>query len=296
MKKFLVALSAIVFTGVFTSCDKSADNISPKQNYLSYMKDPVRVSVSNADYKKSTPAVGGYITSLYIKPATDWVMLDREQFLPNCDAFNYWGNPDNNPKWFTASSSISIPYWPKTNTRFVVRTTTGNADSQIAYMGITDVVSPTADGFGVKVRTCRLGDFLSVKNSLKKYRGCEKIQITVTYTKSLIDIEKTIQTSPATGTSWLQYAYQDKTQEVSSQSVIGDGDVVMYEGFDAKITGTIYINLTINSKTKTLPITAAELGHGLAINVDSKKLDYNNSGQIDITNCDITIDKRDIYF
>jgi hypothetical protein len=283
---FVVALMAVTLF----SCNKKDDVVAPQQ-YASFVSGQFLANDGDITLK-SAPLVGGHVFDFY-KKADPWSLIDGSEFLPgSAPALDWTGNFEGK-YWFAAGQGIWCTYCPVLPLRVVIKATEGAQGSTVSYLGIKDV-TPNAASFPITVQDRRLGDKLTLNtDALTALPGYTNLSFSVSYDKSIIDIDQTAMTSPATDVSWPEYKYSG-VASVVDQLVTGAGDVTVYDGLDAKITGTITIKINVDNTTITKTVDASELGHGMAITLKTTKVGWYDSGIIGITDTDVETLKVDI--
>lgn len=282
---FVIAMMAVV---VFNSCKK--DIYDPRSDVKVIAGEFVPQD-GDITFLKSAPAVGGHQINCYDKKVgspTVWSVVSGTEFLPgSAPALDWASYVIDSPTWWF-SGGVYITYCPVLPMRVVLKATSGGQGTTPSYLGIWDG-TPSASTFPITVQDRRLGDKLTLNaNALKDLPGYTNLSFTVSYTKSIIDVNGTATTSGNTDAGWPTYIYSGTTPVVD-QVVTGDDDMTVYDGLDAKITGNIVIKIHVDATTITLAnIPASSLGHGMAITLLTTKVGWYNSGVITIVENDIT--------
>jgi hypothetical protein len=296
MKKIIGIISmALVLAVVFMTSCKKDDAKQPEKAYASYVSGAF-VPIDGNIGLKSAPVVTGYTFDIYKEMGTmpqTYSMINGSEFLPGSAPALDWANYlTEGQYWFPKATGVYITYCPVLPLRVVIRATEGNQGSAVSYLGIRDI-TPTQASFPISVVDRRLGDVLTLNtDALTALPGYTNLTFTVEYTKSIIDVMQTAKTSPPTDLAWPVFVYSSTVPV--SQLVTGAGNQIVYDGLDAKITGTITIKIHVDNTTivKTIPATA--LGHGMAITLKTNKVGWYDSGIIGISDVDIALDLVDV--
>jgi hypothetical protein len=285
MKKIFLLFAFMAL--IIFSCKKQDDYVAPK-TYASYVSG--EFVPSNGDiYLKNAPLVGGHDFSVYDKKVgqTNFSLVDGTEFLTgSAPALDWTGFVH---RWFAADQAVYCTYCPVLPLRVVVKTTEGDANSTVTYLGFWDG-TPNANSFPITVNCKRLGDILTLDASaLTSLPGYKSLSFDVTFTKSVIDIPNTILNSPSyTDNEWPTYSYVVGAIPTTSNFTTPISNV--YTGYDAKITGIITIVVNVDNTKITLPvINASNLGYGMNIVLHTNKIGWYDSGTILITEKDIQI-------
>lgn len=283
---FVIALMAVV---VFNSCNKK-DIYDPRSDVKVIAGEFVPQD-GDITFLKSAPTVGGHQINCYDKKVgspTVWSVVNGTEFLPgSAPALDWASYVIDSPTWWF-SGGVYITYCPVLPMRVVIKATQGGYSTTPSYLGIWDG-TPSQASFPIHVQDRRLGDKLTLNaNALKALPGYTNLSFTVSYDKSVIDVNGTATTSGNTDAGWPTYVYSS-TVNVANQVVTGTDDMTVYDGLDSKITGNIVITIHVDATTIVLTgIPASSLGHGMAITLLTTKVGWYNSGVITITENDIT--------
>lgn len=293
MKKIIGIISMALVLGVIlmSSCKKE-DAKQPEKAYASYVSGAF-VPIDGNIGLKSAPVVTGYTFDCYKANGLGWSKIDGSEFLPGSAPALDWATYTTiGQYWWTKATGVWITYCPVLPLRVVIRATEGNKGSAVSYLGIRDI-TPDAASFPISVVDRRLGDVLTLNtDALTALPGYSNLTFTVEYVKSTIDVMGTAMTSPPTDLAWPVYSYSNN--EVISKVVTGAGNQVVYDGLDAKITGTIKITITVDGTTIVKTVNAAPMGHGMAITLKTTKVGWYDSGVIGISDIDIVPDLVDV--
>lgn len=285
---FVVASVALVFM----SCNKKDNPVEGKS--VDYIMRTEFVPQTGDVTLKSAPI--GQKNELYMfrQSATagiNWELVDGTEFLTGSDPYNFWQDPSNNPGVFNVGQTVYSNYTPIEQLRIVDKVL--NSSSVPAYLGIVDVF-PNKNKFPLPVKCRRLGDVLTLNtDDLTALPGYNFISFTVSYDKNIIDIDGTIQNSGDTDAGWPAYEYSS-TVAVTDQVVSGSGDVTVYDGLEAKITGTITVKIRVDNTTIVKTVPASGLGYGLALKLTTDKTGWYDSANMNITTDDIDVQQVDI--
>ena len=251
---------------------------------------------------KGAPLVGGHQINCYDKKKnvvtgvleTTWSVVNGSEFLPgSLPAVDWTGYAiDGSAWWFAAGTGVYITYCPTLPMRVILEATEGAYGSTPSYLGIWDG-TPDQASFPITVYDKRLGDILTLNtDALTALPGYTNMSFDVVYTKNIIDVNQTALTSPVTtATSWPVYAYSLTTPNFTTtlDATKNKLDRVVYEGLDAKITGTITINIHVDNTILHVSTPAAGMGNGLAITLSTNKVGWYNSGTIGVDEQDIVV-------
>ena len=295
MKRIVLILAVVFMTAiVFNSCKKQ-ESVSPEKTYAKTIAG--NISIQNGDVTlKSAPVGANQWLYMYkqVTPAPTFALVNGSEFLTGSAPAIFWSTSGNNPGTFPVGTSVYSNYTPAIPVRMVAKTVDGS--SVPAYLGIWDG-TPSVASFPVTIYGKRLGDVLTVNtDALTALPGYASMSFDVVYTKSIIDVSGTMVSSPATGpTTWPVYSYSSNplvTATLDATKSLGARPV--YDGLDAKITGTIVINIHVDGITISVNTPAADMGHGLAITLLTSKIGWYDSGTMTITQDDITVDATNL--
>ena len=284
---FVVAFMAVI---IF-SCSKKDDVIVPQKQYASAISGQF-IPQDGDIHLKDAPLVGGHQINCYDKKVgqTAWSVVDGTEFLPGSAPANDWSGYaiDGSAWWF--SGGVYITYCPVLPMRVILKATIGGYGTTPSYLGIWDG-KPDAALFPITVQDRRLGDVLTINtDALTALPGYTNMSFDVVYTKSIIDVNQTALTSPVTTTAWPVYVYSSNPLETTHLDATKNlGDRIVYDGLDAKITGTITINIHVDKTTITKTTPAVGMGSGLKITLLTSKVGWYDSGTIGVTENDITV-------
>lgn len=300
MKKFLAFFSIALFAGVLFSCQKSDDQQSNPKKYAAVLPGKYQVKPEYGDLiLKAAPAIGGNEFAVWKKNETapGYSLVNGSEFLPGSDAALNWAVPGSNPIWFAAGSSIWCTYCPVLPLRFVTKTTVGNNVSAVSYIGFRDV-TPNANSFPLSLKCKRVGDKVTINyDQLASLTGYRNFSVKVAYTKSIIDLDATIQKAPAyADDAWPLFEYSSTVPADKTFTNATNGIQTLYEGLDAKVTGTLTITLTVDNNQIVKTVDAAGLGHGLAIVLTTKKVGWYDSGNFNMSYDDIDVVTKYVEF
>ncbi|HEY3390414.1 MAG TPA: hypothetical protein VGK38_12620 [Prolixibacteraceae bacterium] len=289
---FVVAFMAVILF----SCNKKEDVIVPQKQYASAISGQFIPKDGDINLK-SAPAVGGHQINCYDKKVgqTTWSVVDGTEFLPgSAPALDWTGYAIDGAAWWF-SGGVYITYCPVLPMRVILKATEGGYGTTPSYLGIWDG-TPDAALFPITIVDRRLGDVLTLDtDALTALPGYTNMSFDVIYTKNIIDVNETALTSPVTTTAWPVYVYSS-TSEVTKHLDATKNlvDRIVYEGLDAKITGTITIKINVDNTTITKTTPAADLGNGLKLKLSTNKVGWYNSGTIGVTENDIVITTVDV--
>ena len=290
MKKLILICVVAFMAATISSCKKTTDD---GVKYASYVSGEFIMHDGGISLK-SAPDVGGHVFDVYKQVTGGWAMIDGSEFLPgSAPALDWETYTTEGQWWFDKTQPVMITYCPVLPLRVVIKTTTGGQGTAVSYLGIHDF-TPNAASFPIAVNNRRLGDVLTMNtDALTALPGYNYLSFTVSYTKSIIDIGETAMKSTNTDNFWPAFEYSSDVAVVN-QPVVGSGPVVVYDGLDAKITGTITIKINVDNTTITKTLPASALGHGMAITLKTSAVGWYNSGTIGIKDKDIVMDLVDV--
>lgn len=293
MKKLsLIFVVAIMMVVTLFSCNKKEDDVIVP-TYASFVSGEVFIQNGDVMLKSSPIGVTRYLYMYkQLTSAPTFGLVDGSEFLSGSAPAIFWSTASNNPGSFPAGTNVYSNYTPVMQVRMVAKTLDGS--NVPAYLGIFDVF-PTAASFPVTIYGKRLGDVLTLNtDALTSLPGYTSMSFSVSYDKSMIDVPTTMVTSgPTTLEGWPTYSYLSVVPVVD-QVLTGSGIQTVYDGLDAKITGTITIKIHVDATTITVTTSASNLGHGMAITLKTNKVGWYDSGTINITDDDIIVDNVDI--
>jgi len=284
--KFVMYCCMVII--IFFSCKKAFDARADIQFIVSGLFVPQDGDIS---FLKAAPAVGGHQINCYDKKVGEnaWTPINGNEFMPGSEAATDWSTYviDGAPWWF--AGQVRITYCPVLPMRVVVKATEGGYGTTPSYLGIWDG-TPSTSTFPITVPDRRLGDKLTLNtDALKALPGYTNLSFTISYTKSVIDVNQTAITSPSTQNGWPTYVYGSTVPVIDQVVNPGAGDIVIYDGLDAKITGNLVIKIHVDNTTITMsPIPASDISKGMAIVATTTKVGWYDSGTINITENDIT--------
>jgi hypothetical protein len=288
---FVVALMAVTLF----SCSKKEDVVVP-QHYASYVSGQFIPNDGDITLK-SAPLVGGHQINCYDKKVgqSTWSVIDGTEFLPGSKpALDWTGySIDAEPWWI--SGPVYITYCPVLPMRVVLKATVGGFGTAPSYLGIWEG-TPSASSFPITVMDRRLGDVLTLNtDALTALPGYSNMSFDVVYTKSIIDVSATEATSPVTTDAWPVYVYSSTPEVTTNLDATKNlGDRTVYNGLDAKITGTITIKIKVDDTVITKTTPAVGLGYGLKITLSTTKVGWYDSGTIGVTENDIAVSTVEI--
>ena len=304
MKKSLsvitVALLAVVML-FSVSCKKDAEKNSSKQQYAKAVAGQFTPKDGDVTLK-AAPTVGGHQYNCYDQKTTGapWTVVDGTEFLPGSAAATNWGRVpyaiNGQPWWLPGgTNSCYVTYCPILPMRVVVKATKEGFGTPYTYMGIWEG-TPNGPGFSVQVQDRRLGDVLTLNtDALTALPGYTSMSFEVVYTKYTIDIAQTEATSPVTTNAWPVYVYSSSSEATTTlDDTKSLTNRTVYDGPDAKISGTITIKIHVDGIIITKTTQAPGMGFGLAITLSTNRVGWYDSGTIGITENDITLSTVDI--
>ena len=301
---FVVAFMAVI---IF-SCSKKDDNVvAPTNKYVETIAGSF-IAHDGDITLKSAPIGVNRTWTMYARNSsfygnTPFALVRGLEFITGSVAYNYWSNTANNPVTFSATQPVYSNLTPAEDLRIISESK--DAADKVAYLGILDF-NPSQVNFPLTVNCFRLGDVLTINtNALTSLPGGDKLSISVAYNLAPINLAATkIAPVTADGTvpngkqfQWSDAIYGDP---VASTKTIGSGDFVVYEGLDSKVMGEIVITITdtytgmVNDQAVakiTLPaIQAADPGKGMKIILKTNKIGWYDSGIINFSDKDITVE------
>lgn len=295
MKKLSVVFVVAAIALTIISCNKKEDVVAPQQ-YASYVSGQFIPNDGDITLK-SAPLVGGHQINCYDKKIgqTDWSVVNGTEFLPgSAPALDWAGYTINTAPWWI-SGDVYITYCPVLPMRVVLKATAGGFGTTPSYLGIWEG-TPSASSFPITVIDRRLGDVLTLNtDALTALPGYSNMSFEVVYTTSIIDVAQTEATSPVTTSAWPVYVYSSTPEVTTSLDATKNlGDRTVYDGLEAKITGTITIKIHVDNTVITKTTPAVGMGYGLKITLSTTKVGWYNSGWIGVTENDITVSTVDI--
>jgi hypothetical protein len=311
MKKVLfIAVALVAF--MFASCKKDNLNPNPKLELKSveaisgsfmakdgdvtftksYPNAPLAVNRTWSMYAKNSPFYGNVPFSL----------VNGSEFITGSVAQLFWANSANNPITFPASQSVYSNLTPDENLRIISESK--DVNGVVAYLGILDF-KPSQVNFPLTVNCFRLGDVLVINtDQLTSLPGGNHLTFSVAYNLAPVDLAAT-KMGAITGINGVPNGTQFQWSDIvygtslSTNTSIGAGNFVVYEGLDKKVMGSIVITITdtytgINNdqpvRTITLPaITAKDAGKGLKLTLHTDKIGWLDSGVITFSDKDIEV-------
>lgn len=292
--KFLfVALMAVMLV-TFTACEK--EDVLQSVKYAAVVDGGDVMFADNDITLKSAPTTGGHNFECYRKYVTSsWEFVDGSEFLPGSAAALDWstGNGLNRSPWYANGTGVYVTYCPVLPMRFVSKATSGANGTAISYLGIYDF-TPNANSFPITLNGRRLGDVLQINtDALTALPGYSNMSFDVTYTKNLIDVDGTIKNSTAdTKTGWPNYSYTgDPIVDTAHLSGAGLGVQTIYDGLEYTITDTITVAINVDGTTIKKKTAAPGSDKGLKITLTTNKVGWYNSGIINLTDVDITVEE-----
>ena len=287
----MFAMALIVSTAMLISCSKDqASDPQPSKTYVKAIAGSFTATDGDLTLKDAL-VVGGHNFAVYKKVTGNpsYVLVDGTEFLPGSAAQLDWAPSGVNPKWFAANTSVYVTYCPVMPLRIVTLGTKVGDNNVYTSLGITDG-TPSRDQFPITIKGKRLGDILEINtDDLTKLPGYTNMSFDITYTKKIIDLPGTIQTSGVTDSGWPTYSYQREEPGTAHLSGSAKGNQSIYNDFDAKISGDIAITVNVDAAHITVHTTALGLGHGLRIKLTTNKVGWYNSGTIGLTDDDVII-------
>ncbi|MDA3802639.1 MAG: hypothetical protein PF488_01935 [Patescibacteria group bacterium] len=293
MKKIsLIFTVAIIMAVAFVACNKE-DNVMPKQ-FASVVSGEFIPSDTDV-FLKSAPDIGGYLFDAYdIKHgASVYSRIDGSEFFPGSAAQLDWDG--STTVWFSSTQPVYITYCPVLPMKVVLTAVEGDEISTPSYLGIW-AGTPDEARFPIPVLVRRLGDVLTLNiDALTSLPGYTNMSFDVEYTESVINLPATIEATTSTASGWPNYQYSGTSSVTESfDATTGSGDQTVYEGLDAKVTGTITITIHVDGIDIAVQTDATDLGKGMNMILTTTRVGWYNSGTIGITEDDINIDTRNI--
>jgi len=289
MKKISI-LSVAFLAVVCFSCSKEKEQ---PVDYANYVSGDVNISEGNL---KSTPVGVTRNFTVYHAPVGGVMQkVDGSEFLPGSAPALDWinGNAANPNGWeFSVSQPVHITYCPTIPLRLITKTKV--ADGTVAYLGIKDV-TPNQQSFPILMTGRRLGDVLTINtDALTRLPGYKNMHFEVIYVKSIINVDATASNSTPTDAGWPSYVYESGDPQTVTVPIAGNqsGDVTVYDGLDGKITGVITIKVYVDDTVITTTTNPVGIGFGLALTLTTDKVGFYDSGNMDITDKDITIERH----
>lgn len=297
MKKLMFIFAVAIMAVVLVSCNKKDDNVIPKQ-YAKAIAGQFIPQDGDITLKSApiVPTVGGHQIDCYdIKVGQNvWSVIDGTEFLPGSLPAVDWSTYQIGSSSWWFSGGVYIAYCPTLPMRVVLTATAGAWNSTPTYLGIWEG-TPSATSFPITVQDRRLGDYLTINtDALTTLPGYTNMSFNVSYTKSTIDLASTIATSGVTTTAWPTYIYSaNVATTVNLPGTPNLAEQTVYDGFDAKVTGTVSIAINVDNTIITVTTPASALGRGMKITLRTNKVGWYNSGVIGVTENDITADVVD---
>lgn len=292
IKSLSIGIAIVAVMLMFASCKKEVNN-STKQEYAKFVSGEVLIKEGDVSLKSVPVGITRYLYT-YKGVVGSLALVDGSEFLPESAANIFWlSSSNNNPSNFLANVSVHSSYIPAMQIRMIAKTV--DVSSKPAYLGIWDGI-PTAASFPITIQGRRLGDVLTLNtDALTALPGYTNMSFDVVYTKSLIDVNQTALTSPITTTDWPVYVYSSSSTTTTTLDATKNGGLrTIYDDVDAKITGTITINIHVDNTIITVTTPAPVLGHGLALTLKTTKIGWYDSATMGITDQPITVDSRDL--
>jgi hypothetical protein len=308
MKKVSSILAFAFMFLMFFSCSKKDENIAvTPQKYVNAIQGSFIAKDGDITLKAAPLGVTRtwtmYATNSPFYSNQPFALIRGAEFITGSVAYNYWSNPANNPVTFSATQPVYSNLTPDEDLRIISESK--DAADKVAYLGILDF-KPSAANFPLTVNCFRLGDVLTINaDQLTTKPGGDKLSIKVKYTLASIDLPAT-KLAAVTGTpnvpngqsfTWANVVYNTP---VASEMQVGTGDFVVYEGLDKKVMGDILIEITdtytgiVNDQPvahiNLAAIQAAGAGKGLKLILATSKIGWYDSGVINFTDKDITVE------
>jgi len=309
MKKLsLVFLVALMVVSLF-SCNKEEENAVASKQYVKAIEGSFVAKDGDITLKGApigtTRTWTMYATNSPFYANVPFALVRGAEFITGSVAYNYWSNTANNPVTFSATQAVYSNLTPDEDLRIISESK--DAAGKVAYLGILDFNPGTAN-FPLTVNCFRLGDILTINaDALTSLPGGDKLSIKVKYNLAPIDLEAT-KIAAVTGTGGVpngkqfQWADAKYGASVSNELTIGAHDFVVYEGIDSKVMGDIVITITdtytglVNDQpvaTIILPaVQAAGPGKGLKLTLTTTKIGWYDSGIINFSDQDITVETK----
>lgn len=289
--KNLSLLVLVLVLVAFGSCKKDNVNQTKAPKYAEAIAGSI--IIQNGDVTlKAAPIPVTEKLYMYKGVSPSFTLVNGSEFLSGSAPALFWAASGNNPGTFLSTQTVYSNFTPAIQVRMIAKTLDGSNNP--AYLGIFDIL-PTANSFPVTIYGKRLGDVLTLKtDDLTALPGYSNISFQVSYVKSMIDVDGTMMNSGATtAANWLTYTYSSDVP-VNLQAVTGSGVQTVYDGLDAKITGTITITITVDGHPIVVTTPASALGHGLAITLKTDKKGWYDSGNMLLNHQDIIVDAVDV--
>lgn len=277
----------------FTACEK--EDVLQSVKYAAVVDGGDVMFADNDITLKSAPTTGGHNFECYRKYVTSsWEFVDGSEFLPGSAAALDWstGNGLNRSPWYANGTGVYVTYCPVLPMRFVSKATSGANGTAISYLGIYDF-TPNANSFPITLNGRRLGDVLQINtDALTALPGYSNMSFDVTYMQKTIDINGTIKNSTVdTKLGWPNYSFSDSTFVTKHLSSSQNGVQTIYDGLEYTITGTITVAINVDNTTITKTVEAPGSDKGLKITLTTNKVGWYNSGIINLTDVDITVEE-----
>lgn len=304
MKKLFLIL--VVVGLAFASCTK-VDTIVPKVAKVGSVEGLFKAVYGDISLAKDyvSPVVTYNIWSMYAVNSPfygnqPFAYVKGDEFITGSAAQKWWAIDGNNPVGFASSQGVYSNLTPIENLRVMVEGQVGSTD---AYLGILDF-NPTYSGFPLNVQAFRLGDYLSIDaTQLLAVPGIAgHVHIYVSYATGAFNIEatkvnKAFDTNSSFGFSNL--VYDAPTTYPSVFEVTTAGEVVVYSGYDKKVTGTVTVTVVTTEPsgltgTSTATATASGAGKGLKLTLTTTKVGWFDSATIGLTDTDITLTSTEV--
>ena len=240
--------------------------------------------------------------TIFYPSANPFALVKGLEFLQTSDPYTFWSNPSNNPITFAAGQGVYSNLTPAEDLRLITETT--DADGKVAYLGMLDF-NPTAANFPLTVHGYRLGDVLAINlDDLRNMDGGSNFNFSVRFNLSPIDMLATkmgtisghgLAVPTGTEFTWEDVKYGAPVSV--TVPVTTEGDFVLYNGLDSKVTGMIILTVTEKATGHQLnyfvPAGMERPGKGRLFVLKTTKLGWYDSGTVSITDKDITITTQD---
>ena len=306
MKKFIIMFAFMAL--VLFSCNKKQDVLDAQPETTVEYVNPIAgsfiaqegdITLKSADLSKVTRTWSMYSNNpAFYGTSGVWTLVDGREFITGSAAYNFWKpSANNNPVTFPANQAVYSNLTPDENLRVIVETK--NSDDDVAYLGVLDF-NPDAVSFPLTVTGYRLGDKLTIDASqLLALPGAQNITISAQFNLAPINIDATkncvLTTSGGAPAGSKQLTWSDIVYgtPVPTTLSVPTGVVELYDGLTDKVQGTIVITITETGNGGSViqkTVDAVGPGHGLALTLTTTKIGWYDSGTINWSDKDITVD------
>lgn len=294
MKKLVFLFAVALMAVIFYSCNKQDDGLVPQKQYASFVAGEIVPQFGEINLK-SAPIGVTNLMYMYNDNGGTYTLVNGSEFLPGSDPAVFWSTAGNNPGAFGINQTVYSNYTPA-NVPIRVVVEQLNSSDKVAFLGITDL-TPTYNSFPLNIVCRRLGDKLTLNtDALTSLPGYSTMSFKVSYDVQPIDVEATRldAANAITDSNWPTLHLGASVPNEKLLSRTDNGEQVIYNEVEGKITGTINVTIYVDGATIVKSVPAVGLGHGLALTLTTEKVGWYDSQNMGITQADITIDAVDI--